>query len=261
VLSRLPIFDADEAYWREVARLLFSTWAARTGRVLPHIPVSCLEAHVIEDFWADDALDDDLNYSRINTMNRSLVAADIVAFGDQRRDAALRTRLRSTMYDLIKEAFSITGLSFDECYHEDRGDGVLVMASPDTDPILLMDPLAHHLSVILRRENRYADKSARLRLRVAVHHGHVEYDQHGLDGDTALELFRLLDARAFKRMLSERGDADLGLIVSDQLFTEATGRCELITPEAYQNLRVTNKGMRLKAWVWLPPAFGHTRSA
>lgn len=62
-------------------------------------------------------------------------------------------------------------------------------------------------------------------------------------------------------MLKGRPDADLGLIVSDQLFSEATGRCELITPEAYQNLRATNKGMRLKAWVWLPPMLGQTKSA
>ncbi|MBA9005051.1 hypothetical protein [Thermomonospora cellulosilytica] len=59
MLSTLPVFDSDEAYWREMARLLFSTWAARTGRTLPHVPVSQLSPQQLEDFWADDRLDDD----------------------------------------------------------------------------------------------------------------------------------------------------------------------------------------------------------
>lgn len=254
MLFTLPIFEDGEEHWRETARLLFSAWAARTGRTLPHVPVSRLGRRQLEDFWADDDLDDDPNDGRTNTMHTSLVAVDIMAFGDQRRDAALRRRLRSTMYDLLDESFAMTGLKLDHCYREDRGDGALVVASPDIDPFLFMDPMNHHVSVLLRRENRYAGPNARLRLRTAVHNGHVEYDRHGVVGDTSLELFRLLDARSFRNLLKQREDADLGLIVPDRLFTETAGRNGLITPEAYRELRLTSKGMRLKARVWLPPA-------
>ncbi|HEX2317272.1 MAG TPA: hypothetical protein VHJ17_26225 [Thermomonospora sp.] len=261
MLSTLPVFDAGGAYWQEIARLLFTTWAARTGRTLPHVPVSQLSRRQIEDFWADDHLDADDADTRKSTMHTSLAAVDIIAFGDQHRDAALRRRLRATMYRLLTDAFGITGLSLDACYREDRGDGTLVVASPDIDPALLMDPLAHHLLAVVRRENRYAGPNARLRLRLAVHHGHVEYDQHGVVGDTSLELFRLLDARAFKSLFDARPDADLGLILPDRLFTETAGRSGLVTPEAYERLQVTNKGTRLKAQVWLPPVFQTRKSA
>jgi hypothetical protein len=217
------------------------------------MPVSQLGRRQLEDFWADDHLDEDPIDPR-STMHTSLAAVDIIAFGDQHRDAALRRRLRTTMYGVLGDALTMTGLSLDDCYREDRGDGALVVASPDIDPDLLMDPLAHHLSVVLRRENRYTSPSTRLRLRVAVHHGHVEYDRHGVIGDISLELFRLLEARSFKNLFDARPDADLGLIVPDRLLTETAGRGGLITPEAYRELRVTNKGTRLKARVWLPPA-------
>jgi hypothetical protein len=35
---------------------LFTTWAARTGRVLRAVPVSDLDAEELIDFWADDRI-------------------------------------------------------------------------------------------------------------------------------------------------------------------------------------------------------------
>ncbi|WP_433225882.1 hypothetical protein [Actinomadura formosensis] len=77
--------------------MLFTTWAIRTGRMLPHVPVSQLSRHQLEDFWADDHLDDHPATTR-SIMRTSPVAVDITALGDQHRDAALRRRLRTTTY-------------------------------------------------------------------------------------------------------------------------------------------------------------------
>lgn len=117
-------------------------------------------------------------------MHTSLAAIDIIAFGDQHRDAALRRRPRTTMYNALGDTLAMTGLSPDNCYREDRGDRALIVASPDIDPDLFYGPPAHHLLAVLRRENRYAGPNTRLRLRVAVHRGHVDYDRHGVIGDT-----------------------------------------------------------------------------
>ncbi|WP_018654974.1 hypothetical protein [Actinomadura flavalba] len=260
MLPTLPEFDADEAYWREVARLLFGAWAARTGRTLPHVPVSHLERGQLERFWCDDRLEEH-HEVRNERMHTSLAAVDIIGFGAQPRDADLRRRLRATMYGLLRDALNITGLPLDRCYREDRGDGALIVFPAGTDPVFLLDPLAHHLAAVVRRENRYAGQHSRLRLRLAVHHGHVVHDEHGVTGDTSLELFRLLDARSFKAVFEGRPDAEVGLIVPDRLFVETTGRGGLITPEAYQEIRVISKGTRIKARVWLPPAHGHGKAA
>lgn len=66
-------------------------------------------------------------------------------------------------------------------------------------------------------------------------------------------MFRLLGARSFRNLFDARPDADLGLIVPDRLLTETAGRGGLTIPEKYRELRVTNKGTRLKARVGLPP--------
>lgn len=261
MLPMLPVFDADEACWRDVARLLFSSWAVRTGRTLPHVPVSELTPGQLEDFWADDEATDVHIDSKESCMRTSLVAVDIVGFGARPRDAGLRRRLRLGMYQVLGDALKITGLALDDCHREDRGDGALVVFPSDTDPNVLLDPLAYHLTAVLRRENRYAGPNARLRLRLAVHHGPVVRDAHGVAGDTALELFRLLDARAFKNLLDAHPDAEAGLIVPDRLFAEAAGQGGLIMPEAYGRLRVVSKGMRIDARVWMPPVLQPRRTA
>ena len=165
------------------------------------------------------------------------------------------------MYQALGDALKITGLTPDDCHREDRGDGALIVFPAGIDPNVLLDPLAFHLPAVLRRENRYAGPNARLRLRLAVHHGPVVHDDHGVAGDTALELFRLLDARAFKNLLAAHPDAEVGLIVSDRLFTEVADLGGLIMPEAYERLRIVSKGLRLEARVWMPPVLQPRRTA
>ncbi|MDL4774069.1 MULTISPECIES: hypothetical protein [Thermomonosporaceae] len=40
-----------------LALMLFTVWATRTGRTLPPVPVADLTAEELEDFWADDQLE------------------------------------------------------------------------------------------------------------------------------------------------------------------------------------------------------------
>ncbi|GAA2619910.1 hypothetical protein GCM10010411_64600 [Actinomadura fulvescens] len=186
-------------------------------------------------------------------MHKPLSAVDIVAFGDSRRDTGLQIQLRERMYQLLDKALTITGMSLEACHHEDRGDGAFIVAPADAEPSHLMDPLAHHLNALLRRENRFAPPHLRLRLRAAAHHGNVEHDQHGIAGRAAIDLFRHLEAPAFKRLMHSNPDADLGLVVTDHLFREAAQRGDLVNHDAYRPIRVTVKETRTRAWVWLPP--------
>jgi hypothetical protein len=185
------------------------------------------------------------------TGDLALLAADIAAFGDPRRDNDIQIHLRQALYDHLGGAFALTGLPWTGCYLEDRGDGTLIVAPPEVDPTHLLDPLAHHMTALLRRSNKLASDTARLRMRLAVHTGRVHRDQYGLAGQTLIHLFRLLEAPAFKRALNT-SDADLGLIASDHLYKEATARGGFFNPAAYQPLTIRSKETRTRGWLWLP---------
>ncbi|TDD35452.1 hypothetical protein E1287_13780 [Actinomadura sp. KC06] len=178
----------------------------------------------------------------------TLAAVDISSFG-LLGDAHSQLHQRHQMYTRLAEACEITRIPWWDCYRHDRGDGALIIAPPDVPADDFLDPFAHHLTAVLRRSNRLASSAARLRLRVAVHAGHVHRDAHGVAGPAVLHLFRLLESAAFKKAHAD-GAADLGLIVSDRLYGDATARGGLINPDAYRPLRVSCKETRAKAWLW-----------
>lgn len=187
----------------------------------------------------------------VQSTHTALMAVDICAFGE-RRNEDVQLHLRAKMYELLAETFKMTRLPWEGVYHEDRGDGALIIFPPAVPVEVLLDPLAHHLHALLRRSNRFASDAARLRIRVAVHAGDVHADSHGVAGHAVIHLFRLLDCGKFKKMLAA-DDADVALIVSASLYHDTTHRAGLVDEVSYQQINVSNKETRTHAWVWLPP--------
>jgi hypothetical protein len=181
----------------------------------------------------------------------TLMAVDICGFGD-RHDEDVQLHLREKMYELLAETFKMTRLPWERVYHEDRGDGALLILPPVVSAEILLDPFAHHLHALLRRSNRFASEAARLRMRVAVHAGDVYVDPHGVAGHAVILLFRLLNCGKFKKMLAADG-ADVALIVSASLYYDTTHRAGLVDAVSYQKIAVRNKETSTHAWVWLPP--------
>ncbi|MEV5570775.1 hypothetical protein AB0L06_12040 [Spirillospora sp. NPDC052269] len=182
----------------------------------------------------------------------TMVAVDIVAFTDPRRNEEIRRHLRHRLYEHLREAFTMTLLPWDAFYLEDRGDGALIVAPPDVPPHLLLDPLAHHLQAMLRRGNRFASDPARMRMRMAVHSGHVEKDDHGVVGRAVNHLFRLVDAPRFREAAAGSG-ADLSMIVSDLLYEEVLSSRGVLFPELYRRVEVSCKETTARGWIWLSP--------
>lgn len=179
----------------------------------------------------------------------TVLATDIIGFGSSYRDAGSQLLIRHMHYELLINAFESTGLPWWDCHREDRGDGALIVAPPSIDPDRFLDPFIRHLDAMLRQCAGTADELSQLRLRLAVHHGYVYYDAHGVAGHALIHLFRLLEAPAFKKALAS-SRARLGAIVSDQLYTEAAQRRDLTDPAAYRPLRLTHKETRTRAWLW-----------
>lgn len=187
-------------------------------------------------------------------MHTTLIAVDISGFGNQRRDDDAQRLLRKHLYQHLQDAFEMSRLPWSACHREDRGDGALIITPPEARPTDALDPLAHHLTALLRRSNRLANDLSRLRLRVAVHSGEVERDEHGVLGQPLTHLFRLLEAPTFKRRFAATS-ADLGVLISQQLYQQAaaTGRVNTAT---YQPISVRHKETRAWGYLWLPPTYG-----
>ncbi|MFI0446400.1 hypothetical protein [Actinomadura sp. 6N118] len=182
----------------------------------------------------------------------TLAAVDICSFG--KGDDYIQLHQRREMYEHMAEAFEITQIPWQECYLEDRGDGALIVAPSNVPAEYLLDPLAHHLTAVLRRYNRLASAAARLQLRLAVNFGYVYRDDHGFAGRPLIHLFRLLEAAEFKQSIADAdADADFGLIVAERLYTDAVNYGGFVNPGSYQTLRINCKETRALARVWLSP--------
>jgi hypothetical protein len=190
-----------------------------------------------------------------------MLAVDIKGFNDPSRDDEIRRSLRAAMYELLAGSFRRSGLPWDSCYHEDRGDGVLVIAPAGLPAVMLLHPVAEQLRAGVRRYNRFRIELAQIRLRTAVHAGQVCFDSHGVSGDAVTHMFRMLEAPAFKQALDVSG-ADFALVTSNAIFTEVVlPGMSLIDPAMYAPVRIRCKETSARAWVYLPPvrhpALGH----
>ena len=180
--------------------------------------------------------------------HRAMFAVDIAGFSS--REPHLQMYLRRVLYRIVPDACDLVGLPWDGCYHEDRGDGILVIAQTGADFDLLLNPLATRIGTALREHNRAASGPARLHLRMSVHAGYVQCDDHGVGGADVIHLFRLLDAPALKTQLADHDD-DLALIVSHYLYEVAKGY-RSIDPAGYRPITVDLKETHTRAWIRLP---------
>jgi hypothetical protein len=104
-----------------------------------------------------------------SSLNCSVLYTDVAGFSAPIRTEADRQVVRDRLYDLLQGAFDESGVSWAACYHEDRGDGALVIVPPGVPTRAVADPLLALLAAELRRHNRRAAAPVRIQLRAALH--------------------------------------------------------------------------------------------
>lgn len=182
-----------------------------------------------------------------------MLAVDIQAFNDHRRGEDAQRFIRTAMYALLMQAFHNAGLRWEDCHHEDRGDGVLVVAPPATPANALIDPLVDHVRAGLRMHNKFCNEVVRINLRMSAHAGQVYFDGNGVSGHAVTHLFRLLEASEFKHVLADSG-CDFALVSSEALYNEVISNAPgLIDPGMYAPINLTCKETLARAWLYLPP--------
>lgn len=182
----------------------------------------------------------------------AVFAADIVGFTRPDRDDDIRRYLHEKLYEYLRTAFEYSGVSWEDCFGEDRGDGVLIVIPAGISFKGLIHPLPEKLRSLIRRHNHVSRDAADIQLRTAVHVGPVDHDGYGFVGTDVNFTFRMLEARPLKRVLAVSG-AELGVVVSDFVYRSLVCRYpSLVHPGTFRAMRFQTKNTRAQAWTYLP---------
>jgi class 3 adenylate cyclase len=182
----------------------------------------------------------------------AVFACDIASFGDTSRNDHVREHMRSALYERLERSFNESGISYEGCYREDRGDGAFVITPPDVATELLVSSVVDLLRAGLRRYNELSSETARIRLRVAVHTGEARWDGNGIVGTSVNHTFRILEAPPFKEALRDSG-ACLALIVSQRVYDDVVKHgWGLVDPDEYHRVDVSVKETTSTAWIRVP---------
>jgi hypothetical protein len=180
----------------------------------------------------------------------SIFYTDVAGFSAPCRTEADRQLVRDRLYEILRGALESSGVSWACCYHEDRGDGILLIVPPDIPTRAVADPLLVLLAAELRRHNRRASEAVRIRLRAALHVGPVTRDAEGLNGDAIIHAARMLDAPPLREAIRA---ADLAFMASDHVFdTVLRSDSGLLDPSTFEPVSFRLKGSEFTAWMHVP---------
>ena len=182
-------------------------------------------------------------------VHRTIVVVDVEGFGDQRRTNRDQVVVRDGLYRAMREAFGRAGIPWEKCRHEDRGDGVFVLVPAEVPKGLLAESLPSALVTALRTHNGAHPGAERIRLRMVLHAGEIQYDEHGVTAAAVNLAFRLLDASVLKAALASSPGV-LAVIASSWFFEEVVRHSG--TAAAYRPVEVAVKETTTKGWICLP---------
>jgi hypothetical protein len=184
-------------------------------------------------------------------VHRTILVVDVERFGDRRRTNRHRVVVRDGMYRALRYALTNAGISWEVCYLEGTGDGALVLAPAEIPKAPFVEVVPRALAAELRAHNTTHPVEEQIRLRMALHAGEVQLDQHGVTAAAVNLAFRLLDARALKAALAESPGV-LALITSGWFFEDVVRHSPTAQPEAFRPARVREKETSTVAWIALP---------
>jgi len=199
------------------------------------------------------ALEPGWGYDVDAAVHRAIVVVDIAESTAPIRRNSDRVLIRHAMYQSLTGAFRRR--DWLRCYHEDRGDGVLLLVHPRVPKGWLVTVLPGKIEAILAEHNamvaeQYPGRAAaaQVRLRVAINAGEVTFDEHGVVGAAIDDTFRLADAEPLKSAFATSPDV-CALIVSDWFFRDVVFHHADAQPDRFQHIDCRVKQTPLSAWM------------
>jgi O-acetyl-ADP-ribose deacetylase (regulator of RNase III) len=177
------------------------------------------------------------------------IVVDVVGYG--RRTAPIQELVQRRLVRLGAAAVAATGLDLDRLDHQGTGDGLIVVLPADCDPTTALPALIRHMTLALAEDNGHHDD--RIRLRMAVGVGISMPGAAGLAGPMVVDINRLVDSEPLRRAVRAMPDADLAILLSEQVhgYFVRPGYLSL-RPDELRPVRVTAKEFDQRAWLWIP---------
>jgi hypothetical protein len=241
-----------------LSALLIRVRALESGRSLPrNVRPGQLSEEELIGFWADD-LSPVAGHPQARIAFSGQVCAmlkfDIAGFTRPDRDEEARIYIRKAFYGMLREALEESGMPWERCHREDRGDGALVIAPPGITAHGIIDPFPGQLRHRIQVYNRMTIPPGQIKVRAAAHIGLVYRDDHGLAGDSLNLLSRMLDAEPLHTALASSG-AELALIISDYIHDNLVLRHPARAARTpFRPVNTEVKGTQISAWIHVPGA-------
>jgi hypothetical protein len=190
-------------------------------------------------------------------VHRTIIAVDVEGFGDRRRTNRNQVAVRDGLYSAMNEAFGQAEIPWDDCRHEDRGDGIFILAGPEVHKSVFAEIVPSALVAALCRHNGAHPDPERIRVRMVLHAGEVTFDQHGVTAASVNLAFRLLECGPVKAELAASPGV-LAVIASSWFFDEVI-RHSTADPAEYHAVPVAVKETTTTGWICLPDHPGRLR--
>jgi hypothetical protein len=183
-------------------------------------------------------------------VHRTIVAVDVEGFGNRYRTNRDQVAVRDGLYGAMREAFHHAEIPWNDSDHEDRGDGMFILVGSEVPKSLFVESLPSALVNALRKHNYTHSDPERIRLRIALHAGEVNYDKHGATAFSINLTFRLLECDPVKEALADSPGV-LAVIASSWFFDEVI-RHNTTNAANYYPIPVVAKETTTTGWICLP---------
>jgi len=181
---------------------------------------------------------------------RFLVAVDIEGFS--RRPPAEQAKIQEALEHAMSHAAATARLDRKRWYRQPRGDGELAVLPPDANGLSLVADYPRMLDSALADINRHAEPGARLRIRMAIHHGTVFPGcSFGPVGAAPVVVSRLVDSHILRRALRRDNALDLVLIVSAPVYEEIVKtRLRELDPDQFCRANIRSKDASFTGYLY-----------
>jgi len=182
---------------------------------------------------------------------------------DLRRYSAADDQLQRALQELLVQsldrAAAAAGIDRTTWQRQPEGDGEFAVLPSETPEHLVVDRYVRSLHAELQSVNRYRVAEAKVRMRLAIHHGVISEGANGFPGKDTVLVARLLSSRAAHVALDRLPSADLVVILSEHLYDTlvATGHTTLRADD-FRRVEVKEKTFDGHGWLWVPDAEVHS---
>ncbi len=151
---------------------------------------------------------------------------------------------------ILTESSAEAGTPIDQWHLQASGDGMLAVLPAGLSETTFIPAFVMALGPALDRHNT-GDRPT-LRLRVAIHHGYVEWAPNGWSDDTVIEVGRMCDATETRAALTDHPDSTFVLAISPRIHHDIVVRRRLLDPATFWSATLTSKDRQLPAWLHVP---------